>query len=308
MSVESKLQLVPAGQLFESARDGFIGRALDYIVDVKMTGERQLRQLIKQGGVPIFYANHEGHGDIIVMAKISEYLRRKELLEGLAIPAAMSVQTGDQGEEIKTSYDLFNKVLQRRGVEMVFVTRKSDREQYGIDRKGAIGEVRSFVEKIKKGYGIAVFPEGTVQGGRHPAGTSRENIYGMQEVQNNSLIDFYRLINNCLAHKGGFAFYVPVGVHGSFRIMESREIMVEGKEAPIKDKPKLTPYGKVIIVLSAFGISTHAIRAEVLDPFTEEQIIGDLGSGGMKDSTGFNNYAMDRINPALPLVARRHSG
>lgn len=280
----------------------FAGRAIDRLVTLKsdVAVEGRFQQLVADGGVPFVYANHQGHPDAMAVAIITKHLKDltvqpdgKYLVRGLAAILAKSMVSGHQSEELTSTYKLLVGACRQRGVVPVPVTRKEDRKRYGMSRSGIASEMLPLIRSLHDGYGMIFFPEGSVQGGRHPRGANREDIYGMQEPSNNNLIDFFQLIGRITSRR---PFFMPVGLHGSFQIMQSEE----------GDKPQLTPRGKWSLIAAALGIPIGVlnIKANLLMPFTEEEIIQDLDSDWLKDGPVFNRYAMRRLLPGIPSVAR----
>lgn len=271
----------------------------------------RFKDLVKEGGVPILYANHQMHTDGMPLASVEGYLRDAtrgrrffgrhssrdaETIRGFATLLAITMENGQQGEELKSTYDLLVGGAQRMGLLPIAVTRQKDQDVYGADRKKIGAESLPLARALRAGYGIAFLPEGTVEGGRHPEGSSIEEINGMQVVRNDRLIRFFEFAERILISEGKWPFYQPVSLHGSFRIMQS----------PKEGKPELTKEGKISLIMATAGIPFGVIKiqANILMPITEKEIIADLGDGWRSDPTAFNSYAMRRIAPYLPVVAR----
>lgn len=272
----------------------FAGRVIDNLVELQSNKDvdRRIQQLIAEGRIPIVYANHQGHFDGVAIPKISSYLRGLTGLQGLAVIFAKSMITGHQSEELKSAFDLLIGGGRQSGVEPVPVTREKDQIIYGLSRLQIAAELRPLIRSLRRGFGMAIFPEGSVQGGCHPKGAGIEDIYGMQEIDNDNLIDFFQLVSKI--GKGKKPFFMPVGLHGSFRIMQK-----EG------GKPKLTPSGVLSLIAAATGLPFGLrIQANLLMPFTREEIAADLGMHWMLDSTALNRYAMERIAVGVPDRAR----
>lgn len=289
------LERVPPGVV-----NFFAGRAVDRHVTIQsnVEVEGRFQQLVADGGVPFVYANHQGHADAMAVAIIAKHLKDltlqpdgQYLVRGLAGILAKSMVSGHQSEELTSTYRLLVGACRQRGVVPVPVTREKDREQYGMSRRQIAAEMMPLIRSLKDGYGIAFFPEGSVQGGRHPKGKDIENIYGMQKLGNNNLIDFFQLIK-AISRK---PFFVPVGLHGSYRIMQSEE----------GGKPKLTPRGKWSLIAAALGIpiGVLSIKANLLMPFTEEEITAERGSDWLQDGSAFNEYAMRKLLSGIPTIA-----
>lgn len=289
--------------MLERATSGVInflaGRVIDNVVIVNSTVavEGRFQQLIAEGGVPIVYANHQGHADGLAMAKVAEHLRDLTLqngqhfVRGLAVILAKSMVSGHQSKELTSIYDLVIGACRQRGVVPIPITRKKD-EGYGLSRLQVAAEILPLIKSLRDGYGMAFLPEGSVQGGRHPKGSGIENIYGIQELDNNRLMEFFQLISRKISRK---PFFMPIGLHGSYRIMQSEE----------GSKPKLTPKGKwSLIAALGMPIGVLRIKTNLLMPFAEEEIIQDLGSDWLKDGPVFNRYAMKRLLPGIPSAAQ----
>lgn len=289
----------------EGIKDTFASRAMTNIIDFRVTEQAENRagELIADGEVPIVYANHQSHADGIALVVLAEYLRNlaSEIpngypLRGLGLILASSMVSGDQSVQLTQIFDLLKSSAKKMGAELIPVTRNKDVIQYGMSRIHSFAETRLIIEKLKEGYGIGFLPEGTVEPGRHREGDSREKIKGMQEVANNNLIDIFRLAKKVVRRsREAKPFYQPFALHGSFRILEC----LEG------GKPKLTPLGKLSLIMAALGLPCPLkIQATLLKPFTEEEIVADLGANWIDDSPTFNRYAMERIAPFVPPVAR----
>lgn len=282
----------------------FSERVIDTLVELKITPEVTMRtgELIREGGVPIAYGNHQGLADALALAKIAEYVKNISLqipghpVKGLAVIFAASFSSGHQGEELRRSYELLIGGGRSKGAEPVPVTREKDKV-YGMSRDHIISEMLHLSRKLSEGYGIGILPEGSVQGGRPKVGAkSIEEINGIIEINNTNLTDLFNLIDRRLRRKGRFPYFQPFGLHGSFKIMQSPEV-----ESP---KPKYTTEGIQALIFAAFGISTGLkIEARSLMPYTEKNIVSDLGSRWREDPQTFNRYAMKRILPGIPLQA-----
>ncbi len=277
----------------------FAGRAINNLVIINSTAavEGSFQQLVADGGIPLVYANHQGHADGLAMTKATEHLRDltlqdgQYLLRGLAVILAKSMVSGHQSKELTSTYDLVIGACRQRGVVPVPVTRKKDQGTYGMSRRQIAAEIIPLISSLREGYGMAFFPEGSVQGGRHQKGSNLGDIYGMQEPDNNNLIDFVKLMSRA----GKKPFFMPIGLHGSYRIMQSEE----------GDEPRLTRRGKWSLIAAALGIPFGVLRikANLLMPFTDEEIARDMGPEWMKDGTAFNSYAMRKLLPGIPSVA-----
>lgn len=289
--------------------DFFAAKVIDHLVDRKVDKavENCILKYMAEDKVIILYANHQGHSDAIALANISGYLRKLAVrahydFQGLVAPMAASWVSGAQGEDLKGSYELLNGGCEKYGFIGIPVTREQDVEQHGMSRTQILVEMLPFGRKLREGYGIADLPEGSVQGGRHPEGTSREKINGMQKVKNNSLIGFFELACKTKRVKEGVNKYrepvfLCLALHGSFRHIESPEGGLI--------KPWLTRRGKWSLFATALGIpfGLAKIEANLLMPYKEDEIITDLGPGWRERSEVFNDYAMGKLKAGLPPIA-----
>jgi len=288
--------------LTEKARPRMLARTMEAHVDLKVPTEvrKETQRLMAAGGVPLAYYNHEGHPDGIATVVHAEYLRKmakrsdvEQPLRGLAVPIAKSMATGDQSQELTGVYEELVEAGRRKGLEPVPTRRLADKK-FNMDPKLAWVDLLPFIRLFNQDYGLGLFPEGTVQGGRHPEGTDIEQIYGIQVIENNSLIGFFGAMRHVLSSKGKFPFYLPTGLHGSFRLMD----------CPEGGQPVPTEEGRKSLTLGALtGFALHRIRANMLMPFTEEEVIADLGLNWMEGTETFNNYAMKRVLPGIPPQA-----
>lgn len=294
--------------LVDGAKVHAAPRILNDAVDLHSSRavDNRFKLLLVNNGIPEAFSDHQGHGDGIALAKVTRHHRELAArvghpFQGYAITMAKSWDTGHQGADLKNSYDLLKEAALKWGLVTLPSTRTVDELRYGLSRDQVIAELRPFVEKLHEGFGIALLPEGSVEAGRPRLGAaSREDIKGMQKVTNNNLIDFYQLAKKVGKRTGKKPFFAPWAVHGSYRFVES----IPGKE------PKLTKLGKRVLMMAAIGLplGPFRIQATLLMPFTEEEIIADLGPKWMEDGDAFNTYAMRKVALGLPPKARGFYG
>ncbi len=280
--------------------DRLVVRAFRSVVDLQtVPGFEDRFQEVAVGGVAIVFSNHQSQADGIPYSVVSEYLIKLAgktdgaILRGFATPIARSMATGDQSAELTESFDFVKGGAERMGVFTYPVTREKDVKDYGMSRSDIVAEVRPFEKRLSEGFGIAFFPEGTVQGGRHPQEKDIEDVYGMQEVSENGLIQFFRLAKK---HSGKRPFFLPLGLHGSFRFMQSED----GGGKPVRTHKGIWNLVKGAVTLRA----DLRIQATLGLPVSEEDLINDLGFNWIKDSSSLNRYLMERITPLVPPQAR----
>lgn len=200
-------------------------RLLDRLVDLNVNPgfDEKFKEHLEEGE-PILVFPHQSHADGVLAAIVAEHLlnsaksiKRIPELKGFVMPVAKSLFDGQQSRILYIFFHTFNCLMSMKGLNTLPYTREKDVVQYGMNRGNNLREVRTIEKRLKKGYRLAVFPEGSVQGGRHPQGGDPEDIYGMREVVGNELINAYR--STKIADKHRPAFFVAVGLHGGFRLL-----------------------------------------------------------------------------------------
>lgn len=120
---------------------------------------------------------------------------------------------GHQGKILQLVYHLTRGAMSRRGIICMPYTRRADEVKYGL--KPNFGEVKRMRRVINNnaGLGLVDFPEARVEGGRCVEGGWPNQIKGMIELEDNALVDPYRMFNGAKE-----PFFLPVGINGSHRI------------------------------------------------------------------------------------------
>lgn len=150
-----------------------------------------------------------------------------------------------------------------------------------------------------EGFGVDLLPAATVRAGRHPEGSDIEEIYGMSELTNNSLMRYYEMVKREADRQKMGVFFQPVAVHGSYRF----------NECPKGGEPEPTEVGKRSIRVGVWGRQPEVtMDAWLLMPITEDQMKSSLGSDWVNDYMAVNDYLMRIVAAPLPIRARGFYG
>lgn len=252
-------------------------------------------------GVPFVYSNHHGHIDGFAYAVLTEYLCQIASetpgafpLKGLAMPIAKSFIEGQQGLGPRLWYHFFNSTLRSMGYLTLPATREVD-GKYGMSRDGVVGEILPIARLINKGYGMALLPEGTVQGGRHPEGAGVEDIYGMQQIKDDYLKEFSKIALKMAGRSDRGIFFVQMGVDGSYRLQYSPENVQ--KEGP----PRVTKEGLRAFKQAFLGQDPEVwIDARVNRLITVDELIHKLGNNWLEDGARLSDDLMAQVLPSIP--------
>lgn len=263
----------------------------------------RFQELVALGGVPLGYANHQSHPDGVAFAVVARHLiglsksqlNNRFSIPGFVVPFAVTMANGAQSKELADGYGLLKGAAEKMGALGITVTRPRDEILY--EEKKDPAELLPLGRRLGRGWGMLLLPEASVQGGRHTIGGKIDEIFGIQEVRNNSLIKYFETMQWFLGKQGRFPFFLPIGLHGSYRIMQSMK-----GDPP---KPEFTSRGKWSLRLGVLGKSLlPPIQSNILMPYTEVEIAKDLGPNWLENPAVFNDYAMRKVAPGVPMVAR----
>ncbi|MBI2019060.1 hypothetical protein HYS95_00130 [Candidatus Daviesbacteria bacterium] len=199
-------------------------KRLDVCTDFKVVPgfDEEFKERVREAD-PIVVFTHQTHADGVLASVVSAHLLdlikesgREPQIKGFALTVASSLVKGRQSRVLQGFYYPISYLMSRKGLKTISYTRKADEDEYGMSREGNQNEIGVLKQALQRGYKLAVFAEGTVQAGRHRPGNNPENIFGMQEVKNATLINAARLTKE---ESGGRPIvYITVGLHGGFRI------------------------------------------------------------------------------------------
>lgn len=174
---------------------------------------------IKEGYYPVIVANHTSHADGILIAPLANILtgvnndiaRTQDPFQGFMLPLSQSLDNGEQGFLKHQFYVKSRPVLSELHLYPVLTATKNDREKRGLSKNTE--EFSSDLKAgIKNNYGIAVFPEGSVTGGRR---NEYGKLNGMQPFAEDGLA---LVILNAKRYRKSPVAFIPVGIDGGYKI------------------------------------------------------------------------------------------
>jgi len=250
----------------------------------------QYSGFIKKGYCPILYSNHQSHADGVILSIVIDYVLQdvsSHFLKGFFCPIAASIAHGGQDNRVQGVSDIFLPVFERKGLFMLQVIRKDDREKYGM-----VGSNRESIEKLlhapHENYGLAIFPEGRVQGGRVD---KDGKIHGIQSAD-----EGLSLVIKCLTFwhgQGKESVLLPVGIIDSYKLFSPDSYHIsESLVAMLSGKEEIKPIAEI-----AVG-----------KPFTSLDMQGDLGSLPDPRNAKHIFYIMHKVAELLPKEARGYYG
>ncbi|MEK7517309.1 MAG: hypothetical protein AAB583_02075 [Patescibacteria group bacterium] len=171
---------------------------------------------------PIIVASHTSHMDGAPLASITKTLTdltnsltgETDGFKGFVIPIASSMRSGHQGDMVKMGILEMEEITEEQFHLMTIdYTRKSDTQRYGLN-SNLPTYINGLKQKVEEGYGIAVFPEGTMTAGRSERRSliGKSQRFGMQKFKDmNTLIKLSEDMGNKI-------LLIPVGIHGGYRL------------------------------------------------------------------------------------------
>lgn len=238
-------------------RDVLLPRA-PRLIEMKVSAEfdKKFYALVRQGFWPVIYSNHQGHPDALGIAEVAEYLTHAmrgagfaRRFNGVKLLVAASIKAGHQGETLRFLYEATEEQVKPKGLTFAGIVRKTDEEKYKM--KSSLGDLRTIIKAYQEGFGIATFPEATVEGGR-PKDDDLEDIRGMQKIQPETLIGIDELLRR---HGALGALFITVGLHGGYRLLN-----------PITHKPNH------LAILGALGLPIKCMSVVVDAPLIKAEI------------------------------------
>lgn len=169
--------------------------------------------------VPIIISNHQSHTDGIPLSVVADTLTHlgnrarppDQPLLGFVLPVAASLETGHQSRFLAQGLEQIQPQLRKRQLITLSYTRQKDRQRYGIQSSN-ISFMRNLIRGLKNGYGLALLPEASVEGGRR----GLNGIHGMQEF---SGVDFGQVFE-ILGRLGKKALFIPIGIDGGYNVVD----------------------------------------------------------------------------------------
>ncbi len=283
--------LIKLKAMLEKDPDLYFGRIKQFFHfsnDFK-TSIDEFARYINAGYVPVIYSNHQSHADGVIHSIVIEQTRKlvsANVLKGFLCPVAASMATGDQNFMVQGNTLIFQPIFDKIGFIYVPIIREDDRRKYGMT-----GSNREAIEKLINApadkYGMAIFPEGTVQGGR---AKQNGHIYGMQKVEGGGIllrcIKFWQ-------DQGRKIVLLPIGIANSYKIFnpDSYGIPVTLTE-----------------VIEGAGEISQIVEAIAGKSFTDESMSQELGNNLDPKKQEHIDYLMKKVAVLLPDEARGYYG
>jgi 1-acyl-sn-glycerol-3-phosphate acyltransferase len=178
----------------------------------------EARRLIRDGYVPILYANHQSHADKLVLSGITQSLVRHDTdgqVSGFLVPVAATIESGAQGAYIQRLMSLFEPLYLDRGYgpDVPFIT-DNDRQARGVEGSNT-ESVKRLMDAPRDKHGLVIFPEATLKGGRRGDDGAVNGIQEVTPVTGGGLIGYPKF---WLRRRLGEAVFIPIGISGSYRI------------------------------------------------------------------------------------------
>jgi hypothetical protein len=224
-----------------------------------------------EGYVPFFCHTHRSHADIFSMQRAAAPVIEMcpSIRGGVVVPDAMTIGTGDQGEDLKGHYATLAPWLHEHRIHLVNVVRAADRRQYGIDAKGFNPEELLVLPNSELRLAIGEFPEATTTGGKiGPAGVPN----GIQDFNDGG---FMWLYTNAQIEAGRKVLFIVISSTGTELIHnpDEKRTATTGYDAFFKNQLLgLIPFGDHRIKLA------HSFVATV----TSDEVIAALGGGKIR--------------------------
>lgn len=195
-----------------------IYRAID--VSFEPQAMEEIMEDAQEGYFLAAYANHTSLYDGRPLGKAvkrtlqvaNSVLPEGKQYQGFVVPVATSIKTGDQHPIIKKfSESTIEGKIGEDGLLTVSYTRRKDQEKYRLPAN-LLEFIRKMKGFIQDRYGLVVFPEATVQGGRR---NPRGGINGMQPFEEKTIETMAKLILN----EGYTPSFIPIGIWGSHKVL-----------------------------------------------------------------------------------------
>lgn len=265
--------------------------------------------LTKHSMVPEIVVGHFSHLDHIVVSdfcrklmSLSESAGLKGNLTGFVETLASSVLGGQQSKFLEAAYSKMVAYAKERGLEFVPVTRDADVERYNMSK--TLSELRPLVSRLRqKGMGALIPPGGSVQPGRHPKGASGDQIYGLQEITDTSILDLYDIMKSSgkRSDPPQQPYFLPLAINRTYRVLSSDSLLPTPEGA-------ISLYDLPSRILSYFGFQRMMIYITPGMPLTEEDMQNNLGSTWRDHPKESVDFIMAQVAKELPPNARGYYG
>jgi hypothetical protein len=274
----------PAGRAHILRRiDGFITHTQETLDNIEIT-----RDLIRDGHVPLLYANHQSHADKLMLSGLIQMLLRHDSDAPIAdflVPVAATIESGEQGGYIQQLLALFEPLYRDRGFgpDVPIIT-ANDRQTRGTEGSNT-ESVRRLMNAPRDRHGLVLFPEATLTGGRR---TDHGVLNGVQEVtavNGSGLVGYPKF---WLRRKLGHAVYLPIGISGSYRLYP-----------PDRDRSEISP--EVIAHILGDGGTEALVTVSAGTPFTYADLRDAIGDEPDHNQKRHLDLMMGKVAELLPV-------
>lgn len=170
----------------------------------------------------IVAGNHTTWADGLPSAMLAEYLINEinnledgvEKINGFNIPVAYSMETGNQGSDMKKWLKFFSILCSEKGLSTISVTREKDSKLYGIIEK-KFGSLKKILKGFKDHYGLMEYVEGNMNGGRWINNDPNQGVNGVGIPDPNNATDFF--VDKFIQKKEEFGVLV-FAIDGSYKL------------------------------------------------------------------------------------------
>lgn len=284
-----QLMSTPAGRAHMLRRiDGFITHT-----EATLENIEKARSLIRDGHVPVLYANHQSHADKLVLSGVIQMLVQQGSdahITGFLVPVAATIESGTQGDYVQQLLSLFEPLYRDRGFgpDIPIIT-PNDRQTRGVEGSNT-ESVRKLMNAPRDKYGLVMFPEATLTGGRRSGDGA---LHGMQEVTSVTGSGLLGYPKFWLKRKLGEAVYVPIGISGSYRLYPP-----DPGRSEIPDE--------VIANIVEGGRSEALVTVSVGSPFTYTDLRDAVGGEPDHRQKNHLELMMGKVAELLPAAERGH--
>jgi|GEM_PF-6278937 len=226
---------------------------------------------VARGALITMVFNHQSHADAIPISVLANTLTesinreinndlhsRTDIFPGFILPMAASVTSGDQSKVITDLFEKLEGWFSKHHIDFVPIVRRKDALQYGMNPYDGLHRLANIIKQCKANTGLAIFPEGSVRGGRRIPNTNRR--YGMIDVNEPTLLSQLTLRS---IEDGKQMLILPVGFSGSYKILD-----------PDKKIPSQSMFTSMFYNWLFFRILPHRYLASVKvgEPFSSEEL------------------------------------
>lgn len=255
-------------------------------------------QLTEQGLVPEMFSAHFIHIDANFMAEGFSWLQRQarehgleENLTGAAITVAGSVSNGKQDRFMQAMFSYMKEHARRNNVEFFEVTRKKDKNDFDMEKVS----LEPFRQRLgQRGTAAIVFPYGSIQAGRHIAGTPIGVIDGMKELiesdgsPKKGLFEVFGIMDREGRKINQRPYLLPVAI--------SRSYLAQNPDSYWPTPEALgSLYDWPSHILRFVGFRRLVVEITMLEPITKEDLRARFGTSWNTNKAEANKFLMEQV-------------